>query len=140
MAYKPKNRALRVNLPKGALYLSRKGCCNGGHQMSEDLIHVTDSDFEQEILKSEKPALVDFWAPWCGPCLRIAPLIEELAVEYKDKVKVAKVNVDESRKVAADLGIMSIPTLMLFKGGKVIDKIIGLVPKDRLKEFVKKAL
>ncbi|MBP1721342.1 MAG: thioredoxin [Deltaproteobacteria bacterium] len=108
--------------------------------MSKDLIHVTDSDFEQEILKSEKPALVDFWAPWCGPCQRIAPIIEELATEYKDKVKVAKINVDESRKVATDLGVMSIPTLMLFKGGKVIDKVIGLVPKDRLKEIVNKAL
>jgi thioredoxin 1 len=108
--------------------------------MSEDLIHVTDSDFEQEILKSEKPALVDFWAPWCGPCQRIAPIIEELAAEYKDKVKVAKINVDESRKVATDMGVMSIPTLMLFKGGKVIDKVIGLVPKDRLKEIVNKAL
>jgi thioredoxin 1 len=108
--------------------------------MSEDLIHVTDSNFEQEILKSEKPALVDFWAPWCGPCQRIAPIIEELAAEYKDKVKVAKLNVDESRKVATDLGVMSIPTLILFKDGKVIDKVIGLVPKDRLKEFVNKAL
>ena len=108
--------------------------------MSEDLIHVTDSDFEQEILKSEKPALVDFWAPWCGPCQKIAPIIEELAAEYKDKVKVAKLNVDESRKVATDLGVMSIPTIILFKGGKVIDKVIGLVPKDRLKEFVNKAL
>ena len=108
--------------------------------MSEDLIHVTDSDFEQEILKSEKPALVDFWAPWCGPCQKIAPIIEELAAEYKDKVKVAKINVDESRKVATDMGVMSIPTLMLFKGGKVIDKVIGLVPKDRLKEIVNKAL
>ncbi len=108
--------------------------------MSKDLIHVTDSDFEQEILKSEKPALVDFWAPWCGPCQRIAPILEELATEYKDKVKVAKLNVDESRKVAADLGVMSIPTLILFKGGKVIDKVIGLVPKDRLKEFINKAL
>ena len=108
--------------------------------MSKDLIHVTDSDFEQEILKSEKPALVDFWAPWCGPCQRIAPIIEELATEYKDKVKVAKINVDESRKVATDMGVMSIPTLMLFKGGKVIDKVIGLVPKDRLKEIVNKAL
>ncbi|MCX5833296.1 MAG: thioredoxin [Deltaproteobacteria bacterium] len=108
--------------------------------MSEDLIHVTDSDFEQEILKSEKPALVDFWAPWCGPCQKIAPIIEELAAEYKDKVKVAKLNVDESRKVATDLGVMSIPTLILFKGGKVVDKVIGLVPKERLKEFVNKAL
>ncbi|HOD35237.1 MAG TPA: thioredoxin [Syntrophales bacterium] len=108
--------------------------------MSKDLINVTDSDFEQEILKSDKPALVDFWAPWCGPCQRIAPIIEELASEYKDKVKVAKINVDESRKVATDLGVMSIPTLMLFKGGKMVDKVIGLVSKDRLKELMNKAM
>jgi thioredoxin 1 len=108
--------------------------------MSEDLIHVSDSDFEKEILKSDQPALVDFWAPWCGPCQRIAPIIDELAKEYKGKVKVAKINVDESRKVATDLGVMSIPTLILFKGGQVVDKIVGLVPKDRLKEFVNKAL
>jgi thioredoxin 1 len=108
--------------------------------MSEDLIHVSDSDFEKEILKSDQPALVDLWAPWCGPCQRIAPIIDELAKEYKGKVKVAKINVDESRKVATDLGVMSIPTLILFKGGQVVDKIVGLVPKDRLKEFVNKAL
>ncbi len=108
--------------------------------MSEDLIHVSDSDFEKEILKSDTPALVDFWAPWCGPCQRIAPIIEELAKEYKGKVKVAKLNVDESRKVATDLGIMSIPTIVLFKGGKVVDQVVGLVSKDRLKEFVNKAL
>jgi thioredoxin 1 len=141
MAYKAKKgHFVFIDPGEGALYLSGNGCCTGGHQMSKDLIHVTDSDFEQEILKSEKPALVDFWAPWCGPCQRIAPIIEELATEYKDKVKVAKINVDESRKVATDLGVMSIPTLMLFKGGKVIDKVIGLVPKDRLKEIVNKAL
>lgn len=108
--------------------------------MSKDLVNVTDSDFEQEILKSDKPALVDFWAPWCGPCQRIAPIIEELASEYKDKVKIAKLNVDESRKVATDMGVMSIPTLMLFKGGKMVDKVIGLVSKDRLKELMNKAL
>lgn len=108
--------------------------------MSEDLIHVSDSDFEKEILKSDTPALVDFWAPWCGPCQRIAPIIEELAKEYKGKVKVAKLNVDESRKVATDLGIMSIPTIVLFKGGKVVDQVVGLVPKDRLKAVVDKAL
>ncbi len=108
--------------------------------MSMDLINVTDSDFEQEILKSDKPALVDFWAPWCVPCQRIAPIIEELASEYKDKVKVAKINVDESRKIATDLGVMSIPTLMLFKGGEMVDKVIGLVSKDRLKELMNKAL
>ena len=108
--------------------------------MSEDLIHVSDGNFDQEILKSDQPALVDFWAPWCGPCQRIAPIIDELAKEYKGRVKVAKINVDESRKVAADLGVMSIPTLILFKGGQIVDKIVGLAPKDRLKEFVNKAL
>ncbi len=108
--------------------------------MSEDLIHVSDGNFDQEILKSDQPALVDFWAPWCGPCQRIAPIIDELAKEYKGRVKVAKINVDESRKVATDLGVMSIPTLILFKGGQIVDKIVGLVPKDRLKEFVNKAL
>ncbi|HPC73471.1 MAG TPA: thioredoxin [Syntrophales bacterium] len=108
--------------------------------MSEDLIHVSDGNFDQEILKSDQPALVDFWAPWCGPCQRIAPIIDELAKEYKGRVKVAKINVDESRKVATDLGVMSIPTLILFKGGQIVDKIVGLAPKDRLKEFVNKAL
>jgi thioredoxin 1 len=125
---------------EGALYFSGSDRRDGGHPMSEDLIHVSDGNFDQEILKSDQPALVDFWAPWCGPCQRIAPIIDELAKEYKGRVKVAKINVDESRKVATDLGVMSIPTLILFKGGQIVDKIVGLAPKDRLKEFVNKAL
>lgn len=106
----------------------------------DSLIHVNDNDFEKEILKSDQPALVDFWAPWCGPCRAIAPVLDELAEEYKGKVKVAKINVDENRKLAGDHGVMSIPTMILFKDGKVVDKLVGLVPKDRLKALMDKVL
>ena len=108
--------------------------------MAESVIHVSDSEFDREILKSDKPALVDFWAPWCGPCQKIGPVVEELASEYKDKVKIAKINIDDNRQVAGTYGVMSIPTLILFKGGSVVDKITGLVPKDRLKDLLNKAL
>ena len=104
------------------------------------LAHVGDGNFEEEILKANKPALVDFWAPWCGPCKAIGPLVEALADQYHDQVKVAKVNIDENPKTAASYGVRSIPTLLLFKEGKVLDTLIGLVPKERLELFVKKAL
>ncbi|OPY04513.1 MAG: Thioredoxin-1 [Syntrophaceae bacterium PtaB.Bin038] len=106
----------------------------------ERVIHVSEETFDAEVLKSTQPSLVDFWAPWCGPCRAIAPVLDELAEEYKGKVKVAKVNVDENRKLAGDHGIQSIPTMLLFKDGKVVDKLIGLVPKDRLKALMDKVL
>jgi len=109
--------------------------------MSSQFLGVaTDGNFEGEVLKSDKPVLIDFWAPWCGPCKAIGPLVEEIAAEYQDKIKVMKLNVDDSQKVAVNYGVRSIPTLIIFKGGKVSDTLIGLVPKEKLEEFVKKSL
>ena len=106
----------------------------------EYLLYLNDSNYEEEISKSGKPVLVDFWAPWCGPCKTIGPIIEELAETYKDRAVIAKLNVDESRNAASNYGVRSIPTLIIFKEGKVFDTIIGLVPKERLEEFINKAL
>jgi thioredoxin 1 len=104
------------------------------------LIHVSDENFEQEVLKADKPSIVDFWAPWCGPCRALSPMVEELAATYKDRIKVAKLNIDDSPLTAEKLGVRSIPTLMLFKNGQLLDTLIGLVPKDKLEDFAKKGL
>ncbi len=101
---------------------------------------VTDANFETEVVKSDKPVLVDFWAPWCGPCRMVAPLVEELAEEYDGKVKFVKLNTDDNVNIAARYGIRSIPTLLMFKGGEPIDQIIGFRPKGDLKKTVDKAL
>lgn len=109
--------------------------------MGNEFVGVaTDDNFEGEVLKSEKPVLIDFWAPWCGPCKAIGPIVEELALQLKDSVKMMKLNVDESQKTAVNYGVRSIPTLILFKDGKVLDTLVGLVPKDKLEAFVKKGL
>lgn len=95
-------------------------------------ITLTDSNFEEEVLRSQLPVLVDFWAVWCGPCKVIAPIIEELAVEYDGKLKVGKLDVDENQQSAIKYGVRSIPTLLLFKNGKVESTIIGAIPKDQI--------
>jgi len=91
-------------------------------------VEVTDADFASEVLQSDVPVLVDFWAPWCGPCKMAAPVLEKIAGEYEGKLKVCKMNVDEERQVASQHGIMSIPTMFLFKDGQVVDQVTGVTP------------
>ncbi|MDD5669339.1 MAG: thioredoxin [Candidatus Omnitrophica bacterium] len=100
------------------------------------VIHLTDGNFKQEVIDSDKPVLVDFWATWCGPCKMIAPLIEEVAKEYADKIKVGKVDVDENSRIASQYGIMSIPTLMFFKKGQIVEQVVGALNKAELKKKI----
>jgi thioredoxin 1 len=93
---------------------------------------VTDESFEQEVLNSQVPVLVDFWAAWCGPCRMIAPTVDQLALEYAGKLKVVKVDIDQNPDVSGRLGVLSIPTLMVFKGGQMVERILGAVPKPAL--------
>lgn len=109
--------------------------------MSSELLGTaTDGNFEDEVLKSDKPVLVDFWASWCGPCIALGPIVEEIASKFKDSLKVMKLNVDDNQKTAVNYSVRGIPTVILFKEGKVVDTLVGLVPKIRLEDFVKKAL
>ena len=103
-------------------------------------VAVTDQSFQTEVLNSTTPVLVDFWAEWCGPCRAIAPMVEELAVEFQGKLKVVKIDVDESTDVAARYRIQSIPTLMVFKGGEEVERVIGAVPKPMLQQRITKHL
>ena len=104
------------------------------------LLHVTDKNFSAEVLNSDLPVLVDFWATWCAPCRSISPIVEDLAKEFMGKVKVAKLNVDENPGTPGQYGVRGIPTLILFKGGKVVDQVVGAVPKSRLVALLEKAL
>ncbi len=105
-----------------------------------DILQVTDETFENEIVKSDLPAVVDFWAAWCGPCKMVGPVVEELAKEYEGKVKVAKMDVDQNRQTPARFGIRNIPTLIFFKGGEVANTIVGAQPKTAIEEEIKKLL
>jgi thioredoxin 1 len=102
--------------------------------------HVTDQDFEKVVLQGGKPAFVDFWAPWCGPCRIIGPIVEELAPTYQEKAIIAKLNVDDNPEVAQKYGVTSIPTLMMFKEGKLVDRMVGAMPKGELQKFIDKNL
>jgi thioredoxin 1 len=100
------------------------------------VMHFTDANFKSEVIDSVTPVLVDFWATWCGPCRMVAPVVEELAKEYAGKLKVGKVDVDENSKVATNFGIMSIPTIMIFKNGKVMEQVVGAMSKGQLASMI----
>lgn len=104
------------------------------------VLEVSDATFDQEVLRSEQPVLVDFWAVWCGPCKAIAPVVDSLATQYAGKLKVAKVNVDENAATPSRYGIRGIPTLLFFKGGKVADQVVGFVPQNVIEEKVQRLI
>ncbi|MFY0530256.1 thioredoxin [Archangium gephyra] len=105
-----------------------------------DVMNIGDADFDKEVLKSDQPVLVDFWATWCAPCRAIAPAIEELATQYKGKVKVAKIDIDNNQQVAEQYGIRSIPTLLIFKNGAVAGTIVGALPKAKIEAAIQKVM
>jgi thioredoxin 1 len=106
--------------------------------MAGDVITLTDTNFKTEVLESSEPVLIDFWAVWCGPCRQVAPTVEALAEEYKGRLKVGKMDVDHHQLVPQQYGIRSIPTLLIFKGGKVVGQVIGAVPRSKLEAEIQK--
>jgi thioredoxin 1 len=108
--------------------------------MSDFITEVTDQTFDTEVVKSGRSVLVDFWAPWCGPCRSLSPLLEKLAVEYKDKIKIVKVNIDENPEIASKYNISAIPTVLFFKNGQVMEQVIGIRPLDELKKITDEVL
>jgi len=103
-------------------------------------INISDQDFEEKVIKSKKPVLVDFWAPWCRPCLMLAPVVKDLAAEYESKIDFAKLDVDQNQKTASQFQVMSIPTVIIFKDGKVASQMVGFKPKEELKKALDAAL
>ena len=108
--------------------------------MSDKIIHVTDSSFEEEVLKSDKPVILDYWAEWCGPCRMIAPILDEIADEYADRITVAKINIDENQETPQKYAVRGIPTLMIFKEGNIAGTKVGAVSKSQLSAFIDSTL
>jgi len=108
--------------------------------MTESFLEITDDNFEEEVMASGKPTVVDFWAPWCGPCKAVAPMLADLAASYGDRILFAKCNVDDNPVTPGKFGIKSIPTLIFFKGGKVVDQITGMVPRQKVEASLKNTL
>jgi thioredoxin 1 len=108
--------------------------------MADNLVQLSDANFDAEVLQSGTPVLVDFWAPWCGPCRQIAPSVEALATEYAGKVRFGKLNIDENEATAAKFGIRSIPTLLVFKNGEIANQLVGALPKAKIAEQIDKVL
>ncbi len=107
--------------------------------MGQHTVELTDDNFDAEVLQSSSPVLVDFWAPWCGPCRQIAPLIDQLAEQYAGKIKVGKINIDDNPQITGQFGIQSIPTLMVFRGGDVSERFVGMPPKAKLEQALETA-
>jgi len=108
--------------------------------MGEHTLDITDDSFEAEVISSDVPVLIDFWASWCGPCKAIAPMVDEIAAEFSGKIKVGKINVDDNPKTPGKFGVRGIPTLIMFKGGEAVDQVVGAIPKSQLEEMINKVI